>query len=110
MQSSSIDFIAYRPDGKVVLLAEAKSRRGTSESWAAKLRRNMALSTYFRSLEKSSEEITPNAFELVVLKWLTDISETSQRGLEHDPSLAPLIESGLISSLNDAHIELNGQR
>lgn len=36
-----IDFIAYNPDGTVALLAEAKSRRGTSESWAAKLRRNM---------------------------------------------------------------------
>jgi hypothetical protein len=36
-----IDFIAYNPDGKVVLLAEAKSRHGTSDAWAAKLRRNM---------------------------------------------------------------------
>src|SRR5580692_429073 len=36
-----IDFIAYNPDGTVALLAEAKSRRGTTESWAAKLRRNM---------------------------------------------------------------------
>ena len=36
-----IDFIAYNPDGTVALLAEAKSRRGTYQSWAAKLRRNM---------------------------------------------------------------------
>src|SRR5271170_5162735 len=36
-----IDFIAYNPDGTVLLLAEAKSRRGTSAGWATKLRRNM---------------------------------------------------------------------
>ena len=39
--NASTDFIAYGADGTVVLLAEAKSRRGTSELWAAKLRRNM---------------------------------------------------------------------
>ena len=38
---SNIDFIAYDRQGRVVLLAEAKSRRGTSEQWAAGLRRNM---------------------------------------------------------------------
>lgn len=40
-QLSSIDFIAYNREGQVVLLAEAKSRRGTSEQWAAGLRTNM---------------------------------------------------------------------
>jgi hypothetical protein len=40
-QNSPIDFIAYNADGTVVLLAEAKTRHGTSEEWAAKLRRNM---------------------------------------------------------------------
>lgn len=38
---NQIDFVAYDMNGAVVLLAETKSRRGTSESWAAKLRRNM---------------------------------------------------------------------
>jgi hypothetical protein len=38
---SNIDFIAYDRQGHVVLLAEAKSRRGTSEQWAAGLRKNM---------------------------------------------------------------------
>jgi hypothetical protein len=38
---SNIDFIAHDRDGHVLLLAEAKSRRGTSASWAAGLRRNM---------------------------------------------------------------------
>ena len=36
-----IDFIAYNRKGEIVLLAEAKSRGGTSKEWAAKLRRNM---------------------------------------------------------------------
>ena len=40
-RNTPIDLIAYDPTGKVVLLAEAKSRQGTSEAWAAKLRRNM---------------------------------------------------------------------
>jgi len=40
-QNTPIDFIAYNRDGTVLLLAEAKSRRGTSDEWAAKLRRNM---------------------------------------------------------------------
>jgi len=40
-QNTPIDFIAYNRDGTVLLLAEAKSRGGTSDEWAAKLRRNM---------------------------------------------------------------------
>jgi hypothetical protein len=40
-QHSGIDFVAYDRDGGVLLLAEAKSRHGTSEDWAARLRRNM---------------------------------------------------------------------
>jgi hypothetical protein len=36
-----VDFVAYDKQGRVVLLVEAKSRRGTSENWAARLRRNM---------------------------------------------------------------------
>lgn len=34
---SGIDFVAYDREGRVLVLAEAKSRRGTSESWAARL-------------------------------------------------------------------------
>jgi hypothetical protein len=40
-QDTGIDFIAYDHEGRVVLLAQAKSRRGTSGIWAAKYRRNM---------------------------------------------------------------------
>jgi hypothetical protein len=38
---SSIDFVAYDRQGQVILLAEAKTRRGTSAKWAAGLRTNM---------------------------------------------------------------------
>jgi hypothetical protein len=40
-RDSGVDFVAYGRDGQVVLLVEAKSRRGTSADWAAGLRRNM---------------------------------------------------------------------
>jgi hypothetical protein len=40
-QHSDIDFVACDRDSRVVLLAEAKSRGGASERWAARLRRNM---------------------------------------------------------------------
>jgi hypothetical protein len=38
---SGVDFVAYNRDDDIVLLADAKSRCGTSEDWAAGLRRNM---------------------------------------------------------------------
>lgn len=41
LRHSDIDLVAYGRDGRVLLLAEAKSRRGTSETWAAGLRKNM---------------------------------------------------------------------
>jgi hypothetical protein len=150
MQHPLIDFIAYGPDGKVVLLAEAKSRRGTSESWAAKLRRNMlahgmlpssqffliatpermygwsqenlppsevppqflvdakkVLQPYFAKLKQNPKDISPSAFELLILTWLTDIARSTLDQIEPDPSLAPLVESGLLSSLQEAQIELN---
>jgi hypothetical protein len=40
-RDAGVNFVAYGRDGEVVLLVEAKSRRGTSEDWAAGLRRNM---------------------------------------------------------------------
>jgi hypothetical protein len=41
LHNTPIDFIAYDADEQIVLLAEAKSRLGTSGYWASKLRRNM---------------------------------------------------------------------
>jgi len=35
------DVVAYNPDGQIALLVEAKSRTGTSRSWATRMRRNM---------------------------------------------------------------------
>jgi hypothetical protein len=41
VQDKAIDIVAYDQAGRVVLLAEAKSRVGTSAEWAARFRRNM---------------------------------------------------------------------
>ena len=41
MPANWTDVVAYDKDGSVLLLAEAKSRRGTSAQWAAQFRRNM---------------------------------------------------------------------
>ncbi len=149
-RNTPIDFIAYDRDGKVVLLAEAKNRHGTSEAWAAKLRRNMlahgilpnsqyfliatperiygwrqedlpaidippqftvdaqkALAPYFSKLGQNPAQISPDAFELLVLMWLTDIARLSGRQADLDPSLRSLFESGLLSSLQQAEIEMN---
>jgi len=152
VQNAPIDFIAYDTDGSVVLLAEAKSRRGTSEAWAAKLRRNMlahgvlprakyfliatperiygwaqesltaddappqftvdaheALGPYFKRTDLDPADVSPGAFDLLVLAWLTDISRADQLA-EIDPSLKCLSESGLLSSLQHAEIEMNSER
>jgi len=36
-----VDFIVRRPDGEVVLLAEAKNKRRTTPAWASQVRRNL---------------------------------------------------------------------
>jgi hypothetical protein len=152
-QNALIDFIAYDTDGAVVLLAEAKSRHGTSESWAAKLRRNMlahgglprakyfliatperiygwkqdslplddvlpqftidaqkALGRYFAQLKQDPANVGPRAFELLILTWLTDISRSVDNRTDLDPSLRTLSESGLLSALRQAQIEMNPAR
>lgn len=151
VESAPIDFIAYDADGTVVLLAEAKSRLGTSEMWAAKLRRNMlahgvlprakyfliatpermygwkqesgneappqftidarqALGPYFAKLNQDPANVSPRAFELLVLTWLTDISRSAEYRADIDPSLRSLSDSGLLSSLRQAQIEMNPAR
>ena len=149
-QYTGIDFIAYGTDGSVVLLAEAKSRHGTSDAWAAKLRRNMlahgvlprakyfliatpermygwkqdnlnfdeappeftvdarkALAPYFARFDQDPARIVPEAFELLVLTWLTDVARSAEHLEKLDPSLQSLSDSGLLSSLRQAHIEMN---
>ena len=148
--NNAIDFIAYDPEGAVVLLAEAKSRRGTSAVWAAKFRRNMlahgllprskyfliatpermygwkqenltandvppqftvdaqmALAPYFTKLNQDPDKIEPAAFEFLFLTWLTDVVTSANDNAEVDPSLKSLFESGLLSSLRHAQIEMN---
>lgn len=146
-QHSGIDFVAYDREGRVLLLAEVKSRRGTSKSWAARLRKNMlshgilpwakyfliatpermylwkqehpdsaemppeftidaanVFQPYFQRLHQEPSEIGPEAFELLVLTWLTDIARPDH-DLKQDPSSAWLSEFS--GSLQDARIEMN---
>jgi hypothetical protein len=147
-QHSRIDFVAYDRDGRVVLLAEAKSRGGASEQWAARLRRNMlshgmlpwakyfliatpermylwrqerpdpaeappeftidaarVFQPYFQKLHQEPSRIAPEAFELLVLAWLTDIARSDEEKVKPDPSSAWLSE--LTGSLQQARIEMN---
>jgi hypothetical protein len=146
-QHSGIDFVAYGRDGRVLLLAEAKSRRGASESWATGLRRNMlshgvlpwskyfliatpermylwkqdqpnsadlppeftidaseVFQPYFLKLHLEPSKIAPEAFDLLVLTWLTDIAR-SGRNQPQDNSPAWLPEFS--GSLHQARIEMN---
>jgi hypothetical protein len=147
-QHSGIDLAAYDREGRVVLLVEAKSRHGTSEHWAARLRRNMlshgllpwskyfliatpermylwkqehpnpaevppeftidaatVLQPYFQKLHQEPSKIGPEAFELLVLTWLTDIARSGEEKHKQDPSSAWLAE--LTTSLRQARIEMN---
>ncbi len=149
-QLRNIDFVAYDREGQIVLLAEAKSRHGTSEDWAVRLRRNMlshgelpwskyfliatpervylwkrerddsaeappeiaidaakVLDPYFEKLHQDPSKIGPEAFELLVLTWLTDIARSGEQNtLKQDPSSTLLSE--LTGSLQQARIEMNG--
>ena len=147
-QRSGVDFVAYDREGRVVLLAEAKSRGGTSEYWAAGLRRNMlahgalpwakyfliatpermymwkqerpdvedappeftidaakVFQPYFEKLHQEPSSIAPEAFELLVLTWLTDVARSGERNAKQDPSAEWLSE--LAGSLHEARIEMN---
>ena len=145
---SGIDFVAYDREGRVLLLAEAKSRRGTSESWAARLRTNMlshgmlpqskyfliatpermylwkqepadpgeappeftidaenVFRPYFQKLQQEPLNIGPEAFELLVLTWLSDIT---QSGASISGQSSPSVGlSDLAGSLRQARIETN---
>jgi hypothetical protein len=62
-----------------------------------------ALGPYFVKLNQDPAKIGPRAFELLILTWLTGITRA-------DPSLKSLSESGLLSSLQQAEIEMNAAR
>jgi hypothetical protein len=150
-QRSGIDIVAYDREGQVLLLAETKSRRGTSESWAARLRGNMlshgslpwskyfliatpermylwkrerpdpaeappeftidaekVLQPYFQRLQQEPLNIGPEAFELIVLTWLSDITRSGASNVDQGPSSAGLSE--LTGSLQQARIEMNSMQ
>jgi hypothetical protein len=69
-----------------------------------------ALQPYFAKLNQNPDSISPRAFELLFLTWLTDIARSRLEQLESHPSLASLLESGLLSSLQQAEIEMNTER
>ncbi len=73
VRHGNIDFVAYDRQGRVLLLAEAKSRRGTSESWAAGLRQNM-LSHGLLPSSKYFLIATPERLYL----WLQEPSDTAE--------------------------------
>jgi hypothetical protein len=149
-QDIGIDFIAYDPSGHAVLLAEAKSRRGTSAQWAAQLRSNMLahgllppakyfliatpdrmylwtedgaepaeaapkftidaakeFQPYFEKFHQEPSGIGPQAFDFLVLTWLTDLARSGEETLKQDASLRWLADSGLFESLRQARIEMN---
>jgi len=60
---------------------------------------------YFQKLHQEPSKIGPEAFELLVLTWLTDIAQTDERNLNQDASSAWLSE--LTGSLQQARIEMN---
>ena len=149
-QDKGIDFIAYDDAGRVILVAECKSRVGTSEQWAARFRRNMLahgilpkalffliatpermyfwkqdrpdiadeppeftidatreFRPYFDKLDETTQPVSEQALELLVLSWLSDIANTGETRVKDDPSMQWLAESGLIESLEKVRFELN---
>ncbi len=63
------------------------------------------LQPYFQKLHQEPSKIGPEAFELLVLTWLTDIARSSEEKHKQDPSSAWLSE--LTGSLRQARIEMN---
>jgi len=60
---------------------------------------------YFQKLQQEPLNIGPEAFELVVLTWLSDITRSGERNL--DPSSPSAGLSELTGSLQQARIETN---
>ncbi len=60
---------------------------------------------YFQKLHQEPSKIGPEAFELLVLTWLTDIARSGEHNLKQDPSSTWLSE--LTGSLQQARIEMN---
>ena len=148
LETRAIDFVGYDSRGQVVLLAEAKSRSGTSDKWASQLRRNIlahgalpqapffliatpdriylwkeqglsaaeappdlilnagdALAPYLERLRPSVSQLSPEAFEFVVLSWLSDLARSPSTEAPQNSTLRWLSESGFLDSIRNAQIE-----
>jgi hypothetical protein len=66
-----------------------------------------ALARYYTRLDQDPARISPMAFRLIVLTWLTDVARAAEYLEKPDAILQPLSDSGLLSSLRKAHIEMN---
>jgi len=60
---------------------------------------------YFQKLHQEPLKIGPEAFELVVLTWLTDIARSDESNLSQRPASTWLSE--LTGALQQARIEMN---
>lgn len=60
---------------------------------------------YFQKLHQEPLNIGPEAFELVVLTWLTDVARSGEPNLDQGPASVWLSE--LSGSLQQARIEMN---
>jgi hypothetical protein len=64
-----------------------------------------AFQPYFQKLHQEPSRIGPEAFELLVLAWLTDIARSDEETVKQDTSSGWLSE--LTGSLQQARIEMN---
>jgi hypothetical protein len=65
------------------------------------------LAPYFARFGQDPARISPMAFKLLMLTWLTRAVRSAEYSEKLDSSLRSLSESGLLSSLRQAHIEMN---
>jgi hypothetical protein len=62
---------------------------------------------YLETVSRTRQAVSEQALELMVFSWLKDIARTGDERVKRDPSLKWLAESGLIDSLENAHIEIS---
>jgi hypothetical protein len=65
------------------------------------------LKPYFERFKQAPENTSGQAFELILISWLTDLAEFGQLRAKDDSSLRWLSESGLLEALRTARIELS---
>jgi hypothetical protein len=65
------------------------------------------LKPYFEKFGESPEEISGQAFDLILYCWLTDIAEFGQMRAKQDSSPGWLSDSGLFEALKSARITMS---